>query len=126
MKTRIPKIMSNQKMMTKLYFMSRCVVTTICRLLCKDFFLQCYKLLLIDDERQLNNVKLAKLYLTYRFRLHSNCTIFCKRVNARAEICHTNPLQCSDCKNILQSEHSKGCMVDFCTSVYALTNDCAM
>ena len=37
-----------------------------------------------------------------------HCTIFCKRVNARAEIRHTNPLQCSDCKNILQSEHSKG------------------
>ena len=40
--------------------------------------------------------------------LYSHCTIFCKRVNARAEIRHTNPLQCSDCKNILQSEHSKG------------------
>ena len=24
--------------------------------------------------------------------------IFCKRLNARAEIRHTNPLQCSDCK----------------------------
>ena len=41
-------------------------------------------------------------------RLHSHCTIFCKRVNARAEMRHTNPLQCSDCKNILQSEHCKG------------------
>ena len=41
-------------------------------------------------------------------RLHSHCTIFCKRVNTGAEIRHTNPLQCSDCKNILQSEHCKG------------------
>ena len=40
-------------------------------------------------------------------RLHSHCTIFYKRVKARAEIRHTNPLQCSHCKNILQSEHCK-------------------
>ena len=31
-------------------------------------------------------------------RLRSHCTIFCKRVNARAEIRHTDPLECSDCK----------------------------
>ena len=40
-------------------------------------------------------------------RLHSHC-IFCKGVNARAEIHRTNPIQCSDCKNTLQSEHYKG------------------
>ena len=31
-------------------------------------------------------------------RLRSHCTIFCKRVNARAEIRHTDPLECSNCK----------------------------
>ena len=31
-------------------------------------------------------------------RLRSHCTIFCKRVNARAEIRHTDPLECSDSK----------------------------
>ena len=31
-------------------------------------------------------------------RLRSHCTIFCKRVNARAEIRHTDLLECSDCK----------------------------
>ena len=32
------------------------------------------------------------------FRLHSHCTIFCKRFNARADFSHTSPLKCSDCK----------------------------
>ena len=41
-------------------------------------------------------------------RLHSHCTIFCKRVNALAEIRNTNPLQCLNCKIFLQSEHCKG------------------
>ena len=40
-------------------------------------------------------------------RRHSHCTIFCDRVNARAEIRHTDPLQCSDCRIFLQSEHCK-------------------
>ena len=31
-------------------------------------------------------------------RLRSHCTIFCKRLNARADFCHTNPLQCLECK----------------------------
>ena len=31
-------------------------------------------------------------------RLRSHCTIFCKRLKARAEIRHTDPLECSDCK----------------------------
>ena len=31
-----------------------------------------------------------------RLRLH--CTIFCKHVNASADIRHTNPLQCSEFK----------------------------
>ena len=31
-------------------------------------------------------------------RLRSHCTIFCKRVYARATFHHTDPLECSDCK----------------------------
>ena len=31
-------------------------------------------------------------------RLRSHCTVFCKRLNACAEICRTNPLLCSECK----------------------------
>ena len=30
--------------------------------------------------------------------LRSDCTIFCKRLNAHAEIHHTNPLERSECK----------------------------
>ena len=31
-------------------------------------------------------------------RLRSHCKIFCKRLNARAGIRHTDPIACLDCK----------------------------
>ena len=34
----------------------------------------------------------------HRSRLRSRCAIFCKRLNARAEIRHSDPLECSECK----------------------------
>ena len=47
----------------------------------------------------LTKVKLKVFTVSiFFFRLRSYCTFFCKRVNARAEMRHTDPLECSDCK----------------------------
>ena len=48
----------------------------------------------------MKEIHLIVLGLSYLVdvRLRSHCTVFCKRVNARADFRHTDPLACSNFK----------------------------